>query len=136
MKSILNDNRIIAEYMGWKRCDPNDDSKFIEPAGMRDVWGTEEMLFATDWNWLMPVVAKLQNEVDFQFSARASNQVLTFGMVVQKILRHSHGINVIFNGVNAEDEEVSNCCGASSPNTDFDICPDCLEHCEFVTIEN
>ena len=130
MKSILNDNRIIAEYMGWTQCDPNDDSKFIEPAGMRDVWGTEEMLFATDWNWLMPVVGKLQNEVDFQFSARASNIVLTFGMVVSKILQQD-GINVIFNGVNAEDEALSNCCGASSPNTDIDICPDCLEHCEF-----
>ena len=130
MKSILNDNRIIAEYMGWKRCDTNDDSKFIEPAGMRDVWGTEEMLFATDWNWLMPVVGKLQNEVDFQFSARASNIVLTFGMVVSKILQQD-GINVIFNGVNADEEVFSNCCGVSSPNTDTDICPDCLEHCEF-----
>jgi len=145
MKSILNDNRIIAEYMGWTPCDPNDDSKFIEPAGMRDTWSTSEMLFATDWNWLMPVVAKLQNEVDFQFSARAGNQVLTFGMVVSKILQQD-GINVVFNGVNepplpfttnfSEDEEVSNCCGASSPNTDFDICPDCLEHCEFVSIED
>ena len=130
MKSILNDNRIIAEYMGWTQCDPNDDSKFIEPAGMRDVWGTEEMLFATDWNWLMPVVGKLQNEVDFQFSARASNIVLTFGMVVSKILQQD-GINVIFNGVNADEEVFSNCCGVSSPNTDTDICPDCLEHCEF-----
>jgi|TARA_Y100000310_G_C20477504_1_gene713101 hypothetical protein len=27
---------------------------------------------------------------------------------------------------------VSNCCGASSPNMDIDICPECKEHCEFV----
>ena len=25
----------------------------------------------------------------------------------------------------------SDCCGAESSNTDVDICPDCLEHCEF-----
>ena len=152
MKSILNDNRIIAEYMGWKRCDTNDDSKFIEPAGMRDVWGTEEMLFATDWNWLMPVVGKLQNEVDFQFSARASNIVLTFGMVVSKILQQDDNkflcgscgegcseytysedrdVDECNDCKTSNEEELSNCCGASSPNTDIDICPDCLEHCEF-----
>lgn len=26
---------------------------------------------------------------------------------------------------------VSNCCGAAITNTDFDICPECLEHCDF-----
>lgn len=135
MRDLSNDNRIIAEYMGWKRCDPNDDSKFIEPAGMRDVWTTEEMFFVTDWNWLMPVVGKLQNEVDFQFSARASNIVLTFGMVVSKILQQD-GINVVFNGVCEADEMFSNCCGASTPDTDYDICPDCKEHCEFIQLES
>jgi hypothetical protein len=129
MKNIFNDNRIIAEYMGWTQCDPLYNNKFIEPAGMRDVYSTSEMLFATDWNWLMPVVAKLQNEVQFTFCPRAGNIVLTFGMVVGKILKQD-GINVIFNGVNHE-EEFSNCCGVTSPNTDIDICPDCLEHCEF-----
>ena len=131
MKSILNDNRIIAEYMGWTPCDPNDESKFTEPAGMRDVYSTSEMLFATDWNWLMPVVAKLQNEVQFTFCPRASNQVLTFGMVVSKILSHDHGVNVC-----EADEMFSNCCGASTPNTDYDICPDCKEHCEFVQLDS
>jgi len=132
MKSILNDNRIIAQYMGWTQCDPNDDSKFIEPSGMRDVYSASEMLFATDWNWLMPVVAKLQNEVQFTFCPRASNQVLTFGMVVSKILSHNESMKDIISGWFEDDEEVfSNCCGVSSSNTDIDICPDCLEHCEF-----
>ena len=120
--------------MGWGTTD--DDNKFIEPAGMRDTWTTEEMLFATDWNWLMPVVAKLQNEVESTFSPRAGNIVLTFGMVVNKILSHEHGINVIFNGVCEADEMFSNCCGASTPDTDYDICPDCKEHCEFIQLES
>ncbi len=25
----------------------------------------------------------------------------------------------------------SNCCGASSPMIEIDICPECLEHCEW-----
>ena len=29
----------------------------------------------------------------------------------------------------------SNCCGAPITNTDYDICPDCLEHCEFEEFE-
>jgi hypothetical protein len=27
----------------------------------------------------------------------------------------------------------SDCCGVETYNTDMGICPDCLEHCEFVT---
>ena len=30
------------------------------------------------------------------------------------------------------EEEVSECCGATTSNTDIDICPACLEHCEFI----
>lgn len=29
------------------------------------------------------------------------------------------------------DELTSDCCGAYTTETDFGICPDCLEHCEF-----
>ena len=29
----------------------------------------------------------------------------------------------------------SNCCGAPITNTDYDICPDCLEHCVFEEFE-
>ena len=61
-----NNNKLIAEFMGWGTTDV--DNKLIEPAGMRDTWTTEEMLFATDWNWLMPVVQKcykIDNEEGF-----------------------------------------------------------------------
>ena len=29
----------------------------------------------------------------------------------------------------------SNCCGASCFMTEYGICPDCLEHCEFIETE-
>ena len=33
-------------------------------------------------------------------------------------------------------EKVSDCCGASCFMTEYGICPDCLEHCEFITEED
>ena len=30
----------------------------------------------------------------------------------------------------------STCCGAETEFTDIDICPDCLEHCDFDIIED
>jgi len=35
-----------------------------------------------------------------------------------------------------EDELRSDCCGASCFMTEYGICPDCLEHCEFITGED
>jgi len=33
-----------------------------------------------------------------------------------------------------EKNIVSNCCGAHIFNTDYDICPACLEHCVFIDL--
>ena len=35
--------------------------------------------------------------------------------------------------MNEEDELFSDCCGVVTYYTEMGICPDCLEHCEFVT---
>lgn len=35
--------------------------------------------------------------------------------------------------MNNEEELTSDCCGASCFMTEYGICPDCLEHCEFTT---
>ena len=31
------------------------------------------------------------------------------------------------------DETFSDCCGTSTTDTEMGICPDCLEHCEFIS---
>ena len=33
--------------------------------------------------------------------------------------------------IHASNSKVSTCCGAESSNTDYDICPECQEHCDF-----
>ena len=35
-----------------------------------------------------------------------------------------------------EEELTSDCCGAYTIEMDMGICPDCLEHCEFITGED
>ena len=34
-----------------------------------------------------------------------------------------------------EEEEVSDCCGATCELPELGICPECKEHCEFTTDE-
>jgi hypothetical protein len=34
-----------------------------------------------------------------------------------------------------EEELTSDCCGAFTTETEYGICPQCLEHCEFTTGE-
>ena len=31
------------------------------------------------------------------------------------------------------NQQASDCCGAETTETEMGICPDCLEHCEFLT---
>ena len=38
--------------------------------------------------------------------------------------------------INKEDQvPYSDCCGVETCDTEMGICPDCLEHCEFITEE-
>tara|TARA_R110000796_G_scaffold131535_2_gene247065 strand:+ start:3721 stop:4008 length:288 start_codon:yes stop_codon:yes gene_type:complete len=85
----MNDNKLIAEFMGWTEvphfmtCSA-DEVLYTNPTG--DDYTTTEMQFATNWDWLMPVVAKIQNEIDSTFCPSA-DRVLTYGMAVAKIRR-------------------------------------------------
>ena len=53
----MNDNKLIAEFMGWNTTDC--DEVFTEPAGMMERYTTAEMEFQTSWDWLMPVVHEI-----------------------------------------------------------------------------
>ncbi len=56
----MNDNKLIAEFMGWNTTDC--DEVFTEPSGMMDTYTTAEMQWKTDWDWLMPVVKKIEEQ--------------------------------------------------------------------------
>lgn len=51
-------NKLIAEFMGWTPCDPNDSSMYANPHDKSDAWSTDEMRFNESWDWLMPVHKK------------------------------------------------------------------------------
>lgn len=58
----MKDNKLIAEFMGINYEDPNDNSVMIQitPKG-NEVVPINSMKYHTDWNWLMPVVEKIEN---------------------------------------------------------------------------
>ena len=78
----MQDSTLIAEFMGYRVF--NKGTKCYSPK-YND--GTiAPMQFHTSWDWLMPVVAKIQNGIDSTFCPSA-DIVLTYGMAVAKIRR-------------------------------------------------
>lgn len=55
-------NKLIAEYMGWTKGDSDDE--YVSPDGA--AWLAEYIPY-TSWDWLMPVVIKLlsKHQTDF-----------------------------------------------------------------------
>ena len=52
---MMNDNKLIAEFMDWTPCDSNDNTMYANPQDHSDAWSTDEMRFHESWDWLMPV---------------------------------------------------------------------------------
>ena len=60
----MKDNKLIAEFMGWELQDyPTDRwyGSYREPNGkLHRNTDTEPLLFHASWDWLMPVVDKIE----------------------------------------------------------------------------
>lgn len=62
MKAKIENNKLIAEFMGWKQCDPNDNTIYANPTNGALHSSDSDMQFHTSWDWLMPVVQKCRLE--------------------------------------------------------------------------
>ena len=56
----MSNNKLIAEFMGWTSCDSNDNTMYANPQDKSDVWSADGMRFNKSWDWLMPVVDKIE----------------------------------------------------------------------------
>ncbi len=56
-------NKLIAEFMGMNHGDPNDNSVMIQmtPQG-NEVVPIDSMKYHCSWDWLMPVVVKIESD--------------------------------------------------------------------------
>lgn len=57
----MNNNKLIAEFMGWTPCDSNDNTMYANPQDHSDAWSTDEMRFHESWDWLMPVIESIDH---------------------------------------------------------------------------
>ena len=59
----VSENKLIAEFMGMTYGDPNDNSVMIQmtPYG-NEVVPIESMEYHTSWDWLMPVVERIESD--------------------------------------------------------------------------
>ena len=54
----MNENKLIAEFMEWDIDDPKTFPKPIQQPIYDGCWG--DYRFQTSWDWLMPVVEKIE----------------------------------------------------------------------------
>ena len=61
----MKNNKLIAEFMGMNYGDPNDNSVMtqITPQG-NEVAPIDSMKYHTSWDWLIPVVEKIESFQD------------------------------------------------------------------------
>ena len=71
----MKENKLIAEFMGMNYGDPNDNSVMIQmtPQG-NEVVPINSMEYHTSWDWLMPVVEKINNTTD-EFGSEMDFQI-------------------------------------------------------------
>ena len=60
--NTTENNKLIAEFMGWKQCDPNDNTIYANPTNGALHSSDSDMRFYTSWDWLMPVIEKIQDK--------------------------------------------------------------------------
>ena len=95
----MEDNKLIAEFMGMTYGDPNDDSVMIQktPQG-NEVVPIESMEYYTSWEWLMPVVIKIGGTANILGAmkklrnySKVTNREDTYQAVVEFIKTYNNG---------------------------------------------
>lgn len=70
MKNILENNKLMAKFLGAKQYDETDDFIYFDETNnifSNDTISLKNLKFNTDWNWLMEVVEKIENWEGEQF---------------------------------------------------------------------
>ena len=65
----MNNNKLIAEFMGMTYGDPNDNSVMTQGS---EVIPIESMEYHKSWDWLMPVVEKIEREHKANFRIKCT----------------------------------------------------------------
>jgi len=71
--TIMTYNNLIAEFMGGQRVLPDEDV-YNMPTHNNLCYGVNELKYHTSWDWLMPVVDKINNTTD-EFGSEMDFQI-------------------------------------------------------------
>lgn len=89
---ILEGNKLIAEFMGWQK---TSVFGWLKP-GEKDAWSErpdEYLQFDYSWNWLMPVIDKIEEYGFMVLMCRPSKSNYYINIVTGIGLRASHIID-------------------------------------------
>ena len=84
----MNNNKLIAEFMGMTYGDPNDNSVMIQGS---EVIPIESMEYHKSWYWLMPVVDKIEREHKANFIIKCTWNEFTDYSIHQVIVNIEQG---------------------------------------------
>ena len=84
----MNNNKLIAEFMGMTYGDPNDNSVMTQGS---EVIPIESMEYHTSWDWLMPVVEKIEREHKANFRIKCTWNEFTDYSIHQVIVNIEQG---------------------------------------------
>ena len=97
--NTTENNKLIAEFMGWKQCDPNDNTIYANPKNGALHSSDSDMRFHTSWDWLMLVaneIIKSRDEqnadwdlTDLKYALCTTNIELAYNEVVEFIKEYN-----------------------------------------------
>jgi len=62
--NIPQDNKLIAEFMGWEKAGPGIPTGYFN--SHNDYFDYEDLQFHSSWDWLMPVIVKIADDTAFE----------------------------------------------------------------------
>jgi len=117
MKNIIENNKLIAEFLNWEFDDLSETFetpflKLVEPQAFGDEQFScklqdFELEFHSDWNWLMEVVEKIENLQD-------ENKCAIYNVQIEQcfveIIENHTSDTIISTDANSKLEAVYNAC--------------------------
>ena len=136
----MKENKLISEFMGMNYGDPNDNSVMIQmtPQG-NEVVPINSMEYHSSWDWLMPVVEKINNTGRFEVNIGYGHCYISDGEDKLTLsLQGKSTFNAIYKSViefikwyNEQDRFICGVCGEHvneytyNEDKDVDECNNC-----------
>ena len=95
-------NKLLAEFLGWEKFETFEGSEeycltYVEELHLKvgdfNIYSLSELKFNSDWNWLMLVVDKIENDYPMSVIISCSNCEV-YNCETQETIFHLEGVKI------------------------------------------